>query len=163
VAVKAGLSPATWASFAGMAYNVGAIAGYAGLGFLADAYGRKPVTILFYAMALLLTPVLFLWTHDLGLLLLVTCVNGFFSLGQYSWMPTWLPELYPTRIRATGVAFGFNAPRFVAFLGPLIAGTLIVHFGGYGHAAVIVASIYVVGLVAAPFLPETRGLSLRGD
>jgi hypothetical protein len=37
------------------------------------------------------------------------------------------------------------------------------HFGGYGHAAVTVAGIYVVGLVAAPFLPEARGLSLRGD
>src|SRR6266852_1477967 len=102
-----------------MAYNFGAIIGYVSLGFLADRFGRKPITMIFFAMAFALTPVLFLWTQDLGLLLFVAAVNGYFSLGQYSWMPVWLPELFPTRIRATGMAFVFNAPRFIAFLGPL--------------------------------------------
>jgi MFS family permease len=87
-------------------------------------------------------------------------VNGFFTLGQYSWMPVWLPELFPTRVRATGVAFVFNAPRFIACIGPLIAGTLIANFGGFGNAAVTISLIYVVGFVAAIFLPETRGKPL---
>jgi MFS family permease len=160
VAAKAGLPAQQWASYAGMAYNLGAIAGYAGLGFLADRYGRKPVTILFFAMALVLTPVLFLWVQDVRLLLVVAAINAFFSLGQYTWMPVWLPELYPTRMRATGMAFVFNAPRFIAFLGPLLAGTLIVKFGGYGPAATIVALIYLLGLCAVPFLPETVGKPL---
>jgi MFS family permease len=160
VAAKAGLPAQQWASYAGMAYNLGAIAGYAGLGFLADRYGRKPVTFLFFAMALVLTPVLFLWVQDLRLLLVVAAINAFFSLGQYTWMPVWLPELYPTRMRATGMAFVFNAPRFIAFLGPLLAGTLIVNFGGYGPAATIVALIYLLGLCAVPFLPETAGKPL---
>jgi len=160
VAAKAGLPAQQWASYAGMAYNLGAIAGYAGLGFLADRYGRKPVTFLFFAMALVLTPVLFLWVQDLRLLLVVAAINAFFSLGQYTWMPVWLPELYPTHMRATGMAFVFNAPRFIAFLGPLLAGTLIVHFGGYGPAATIVALIYILGLCAVPFLPETVGKPL---
>lgn len=160
VAAKAGLAAATWASFAGMAYNVGAIAGYIGLGFLADAYGRKPVTFLFFAMAFVMTPVLFLWTHDVGLLLLVAALTGFFSLGQYTWMPTWLPELYPTRMRGTGIALCFNVPRFVAWTGPLIAGSLIAQFGGYGRAAVTVGFIYLLGMVLTPFLPETRGKPL---
>src|SRR5262249_37116540 len=121
-----------------------------------DRFRRKPVTMTFFAMALLLTPVLFLWTQDLSLLLLVAAINGFFSLGQYSWMPVWLPEQFPTRIRATGMAFAFNAPRFIAFLGPIFAGQLIVTFGGFGPAATTIAVIYVVGFVAAFFLPETR-------
>jgi len=116
--------------------------------------------MVFFALALVLTPVLFLWTQDLGLLLAVAAVNGYFSLGQYSWMPVWLPELFPTRIRATAMAFAFNAPRFIAFLGPLLAGKLIVGFGGFGVAATIVATIYVLGLLAAPFLPETKGRPL---
>ena len=159
-AAKAGLPASQWASFAGMAYNVGAIAGYVGLGFLADALGRKPIVMLFYAMAFVLTPVLFLWTKGLSALLMVAAANGFFSLGQYTWMSTWLPELYPTRLRATGVAFVFNAPRFVAFIGPLIAGTLIVNLGGYGVAATIVGFIYILGFAVTPLLPETRGKAL---
>ena len=51
-------------------------------------------------------------------------VNGVFSTGQYTWMPVWLPELYPTRMRATAMAFVFNGPRFIACFGPLVAGTM---------------------------------------
>ena len=145
-AAKSGLVAQKWASYAGMAYNFGAVLGYIGFGFLADRFGRKPIAILFFAMALLLTPVLFLWTHDLQLLLIVAAFNAFFSLGQYTWMPTWLPELYPTRMRATAVA--------------LVAGNLIVEFGGFGNSAVIVSMIYFLGLAAAPFLPETAGKAL---
>ena len=160
VAAKANQPGPQWASYAGMAYNFGAILGYISLGFLADRFGRKPVVMFYFAASLLMTPVLFLWTTDLNLLLVAAAVNAFFTLGQYSWMPVWLPELFPTRIRATGMALAFNAPRFIAVLGPLIAGNLIVYFGGFGYAATIVASIYLLGLAAAPFLPETRGQPL---
>ncbi len=160
IAGKAGLPAAQWASYAGMSYTVGSVLGYISFGFLADAYGRKPVTIVYFVLALALTPVLFFWTEDLTLLLILAGVNAFFSNGQYTWMPVWLPELYPTRMRATALAFAFNGPRFIAFLGPLLAGTMIVHFGGYGRAAMVLASIYVVGIICAPFLRETRGQSL---
>ena len=160
VAAKNGLPGPQWASYAGMAYNFGAIVGYASLGFLADRFGRKPITMFYFAAAFLMTPVLFLWTQDLTLLLIVAAVNAFFTLGQYSWMPVWLPELFPTRSRATGLAFTFNAPRFIAFLGPLFAGVLIVQFGGYSRAAMTIACIYVLGFVVSPFLPETNGKPL---
>jgi MFS family permease len=160
IAVSSGLPPAQWESYAGMAYTVGSILGYICLGFLADAYGRKPVTFVYFTLALILTPVLFFWTRDLKLLLVLACVNAFFSNGQYTWMPVWLPELYPTRMRATALAFAFNAPRFIAFLGPLLAGTMIVQFGGFGPAAMVLATIYIVGMVAVFFLPETRGKPL---
>ena len=160
VANSAGLQAATWASYAGMAYTAGSITGYVAFGFLADAVGRKPVTIAFFLLAFVLTPVLFFWTRDPHWLLVLAYVNAIFSNGQYTWMPVWLPELYPTRMRATALAFAFNAPRFIAFLGPFLAGTMIVAFGGYGKAAMVLASIYVVGLIAVPFLPETKGKPL---
>jgi MFS family permease len=159
-AAKAGLPGPQWASYAGMAYNFGAIAGYITLGFLADAWGRKPVTLAYFALAFVATPVVFLWTHDLNLLLVAACVNGFFTLGLYGWMPVWLPELFPTRARATGAAFCFNTPRLIAWIGPLVAGTLIANFGGFSNTAMIVAVIYFLGLASAPFLPETVGKPL---
>jgi len=160
VAAKAGLPGPQWASYAGMAYNFGAILGYISLGFLADRFGRKPITMFYFAAAFVMTPVLFLWTTDLNLLLVAAAVNAFFTLGQYSWMPVWLPELFPTRSRATGLAFTFNAPRFIAFLGPLFAGVLIVQFGGFSRAAMTIACIYILGFCVTPFLPETKGKPL---
>ncbi|MEH2492781.1 MFS transporter [Bradyrhizobium sp. AZCC 2230] len=160
LALKEGFTAAQWTSYAGMAYTIGSVLGYLSMGFLMDAFGRKPITIIFFAMALLLTPALFFLTADLKRLLLLAAVNAFFSNGQYTWMPVWLPELYPTRMRATAMAFAFNAPRFIAFLGPLLAGTMITQFGGFGQAAVVLASIYVVGIGAALFLPETKGAPL---
>ncbi len=160
VAAAGGGEAAAWASYAGMAYTAGSITGYVAVGFLMDAVGRKPITILFFALALLLTPVLFFSTTDLGWLLVLAFVNAIFSNGQYTWMPVWLPELYPTRMRATALAFAFNAPRFIAFMGPLLAGTMIVAFGGYGKAAMVLAMIYLVGIGAAFFLPETKGKPL---
>jgi MFS family permease len=160
IAAKEGLPAAQWASFAGMAYNFGAVCGYIALGFCADAWGRKPVTIAWFALAWLMTPVLFLWSNSLPIILVAAAVNAFFTLGQYSWCPTWLPEAYPTHVRATAVSFCFNAPRFIAFLGPLLAGTLITRFGNYSTAAIIVSTIYALGIAAAPFFPETRGRPL---
>jgi len=155
VAAKAGLPAPQWASYAGMTYTAGTIVGYVGFGFLADAYGRKPVTLLFFALSLLLTPVLFLWVKDLSLLLVAAALLGCFASGQFTWMSTWLPELFATHLRATGAGFVFNASRVPAALGVLVAGALITAFGGFGNAATAIAAIYILGLIAAPFLPET--------
>ena len=160
VAAAQGLQPARWASLAGMAYNAGAVIGYVLFGFCADAWGRKPVVITWFVAALLMTPVLFFGTNNLSLLLLICAVNAVFTLGQYTWCAAWLPEAFPTSVRATAISFCFNAPRFIAFLGPLVAGTLITSFGDYGRPALIVSLIYLVGIAAAPFFPETRGAPL---
>lgn len=157
LAAAAGLSAPVWASYTGMTFTAGTIVGYIGFGFLADAYGRKPITLLFFAASLLLTPVLFIWTSNLYPLLAAAALLGCFSSGQFTWMSTWLPELYPTRMRATGAGFIFNVSRIPAAFGVLVAGQMIVYFGSYGNAAITIATIYVLGLAAGPFLPETAG------
>jgi hypothetical protein len=63
-------------------------------------------------------------------------------------------------MRATAAGFIFNAPRLISAIAPLIAGTIIVGLGGYGKAATIIGMFYVLGLLAVPFLPETRGKPL---
>jgi MFS family permease len=99
----------------------------------------------------------YVWAQSMGALLAAVTVFGFFTGGIWSWAPIWLPELFPTRTRGTAVAFCFNAPRWIPCVGPLIAGTLIVGLVGYGLAATIVGSFFILGVVAAPFLPETNG------
>ena len=160
IAAKAGLPAAEWSALAGLVFTVCGVVGSVSLGFLADAFGRKAVAMLFYLMCLILTPVVYLWTQEIHVLLFCVGVFGFFILGIWSWAPIWLPELFPTRIRGTAIAFIFNAPRFIAAAGPLIAGTLIVALGGYGPAATLIGLFYLLGFLVAPFLPETRGKPL---
>lgn len=160
VAAKVGLSAPTWAGWAGIITAACGIFGFISLGFLADAIGRKPTVIIWYAACLVLTPVVYLWAEDFVVLLVAVGFFGFFTFGIWAWAPVWLPELFPTRMRGTAVGFCFNAPRFISCLGPLIAGTLIAYFGGYGRAATIIGLFFLLGVVVAPFLPETRGKPL---
>ncbi|HEU0217825.1 MAG TPA: MFS transporter [Stellaceae bacterium] len=160
VATKAGLSAPTLAGYASLLTNLFGTAGFIALGFLADAIGRKPTVMLWYAACLLMTPVVYLWAQDITVLMVCVGIFGFFTLGIWAWAPIWLPELFPTRMRGTAIAFTFNAPRFISCIGPLVAGTLIVGLGGYGPAATIVGLFFILGVIAAPFLPETNGKPL---
>jgi MFS family permease len=160
VAGKVGLPAQQWATYGAMTFNLGGLLGFVAFGFLADQFGRKPITMAFFATAFVMTMALFLWTDQPALLLLVAAVNGFFCMGQYSWMPVWLPELFPTHLRATAMAFAFNAPRLIAFLGPLLGGMLIANFGGYGRVATIISCFYILGLAVTSLLPETVGKGL---
>jgi MFS family permease len=118
------------------------------------------VTIAYVLLAFLSVPIVFLWTSDLYWILLAAAFSGAFVSGQSTWMAAWLPELFPTRIRATATAFVFNTPRLIAWTGPLVSGWLIANFGGFSRAAVTISSIYILSLATAPFLPETKGKPL---
>jgi len=159
-ATRAGLSGARWAGYAGVTYNAGAVGGYVAFGFVADAWGRRRATVIYFLGALALVPALFLAARGLGAMLAASAALGWFAAGQYTWLSAWLPELFPTRVRATAAGFVFNGPRFIAWAGPLVAGTLIASFGGYAQAAMAIGTIYTLGLALAPFLPETRGRAL---
>jgi MFS family permease len=99
--------------------------------------------------------------HDPVLFLVAATVNGFFTTGQFAWMPIYLPELFPTAVRGSAMSLVFNATRYVAAFGPLAAGWAITTFGGIASAASAIAFVYVIGLVITPFAgPETKGQPL---
>jgi len=85
---------------------------------------------------------------------------GFFTNGILGTFTPYFPELFPTRLRATGVGFCFNIARIFASVGPFIAGSLVVAFGGIPKSGAIMALSYAIGLVAVCFAPETRGKPL---
>ncbi len=159
-AIKAGLDGQLWASYAAMANTGASVIGYVAFGFLADALGRKAVTIFYIVAAFLSVPLMFVWADGLPVMVLAAALSGAFVIGQYTWMAAWLPELFPTRVRATAAGFVFNMPRLIAWLGPIISGWIIANLGGFSHAAVVIALVYIVSFSAALFLPETKGKPL---
>ncbi|MEK6694533.1 MAG: MFS transporter, partial [Nitrospirota bacterium] len=151
---------ATNISYAIMWLNVGALAGYLSFGPLADRFGRRPVFALMCAGSFVMLPVIFLAPRPYEHVLLLLPLLGFFNNGIFSGFPIYLPELYPTRIRATGAGVCFNAGRVLAAGGPFLTGFLEQSLGSLGRAASAIALIYLVGLLILPFAPETRGKPL---
>jgi MFS family permease len=149
------------ASYAALIFSTGAIVGYIVLGLLADSLGRKPTIWLYYLGALIVSLCLFLLAQDQYLLLTLVAASGFFLSGQFAWMTIYLPELFPTRVRGTAMSLVFDSSRFIAGMGPLLAGWLIASLGGIGTAAATMSLIYLIGLIVTPFAgPETKGKAL---
>ena len=148
-------------SYAIMALNVGAVFGYLGFGPLADRFGRRPVFAFMCVGSLFMLPATYLLpSHYAGVLMLLP-ILGFFNNGIFSGFPIYLPELYPTRLRATGAGFCFNAGRILASISPFMTGWLVTTLGSFGRAASTVALIYLVGLGVLWFAPETKGQPLK--
>lgn len=83
---------------------------------------------------------------------------GLFVTAFFGWLPKYLPELYPTRIRASGQGFSFNIGRVLAGFGVLGTGALVDFFGGkYQYGAMAMSCIYLLGLVVIIFAPNTGG------
>ncbi|MFL5240508.1 MAG: MFS transporter [Gemmataceae bacterium] len=85
---------------------------------------------------------------------------GACSAAFYGWLPLYLPELFPTRVRATGQGFCYNAGRCLAAVGVLLTTFVIDLKGNYAQPGALVCLIYVVGIVLAWFIPETKGQPL---
>jgi MFS family permease len=152
--------PARFSAQAGMYYTAAGILMLTAAGFIADSIGRRAMLAIFFAGSLLATPLVFLWSRDTHQALFHAAINGLFTSGQFSWMAIYPPELFPTAVRGTAISFVFNSARFISFLGPLLAGLLIAHLGGFSTAAMIFSLTYLLALCAVPFLPETKGKPL---
>jgi MFS family permease len=88
-------------------------------------------------------------------------VAGGVTASFYGFFPLYLPELFPTAVRATGQGFAFNFGRIIAAVGGLQTATLIGFFGGsFAKAGSVMAAVYLVGMMIIWLGPETRGREL---
>ncbi len=86
---------------------------------------------------------------------------GFFIQGGIGFFAAYLPELFPTSIRATGQGFCWNLARAIASIGPLLSRMLAGAFGSIPLAGRLTAIVFVIGISAIWFGPETKGQPLE--
>lgn len=91
---------------------------------------------------------------------------GGISASFYGFFPLYLPELFPTRVRATGQGFCFNVGRIVAAVGALQLANLVSLFGAKGptasaNAYIALCSVYFAGVLLVRICPETKGQPLE--
>lgn len=156
-----GEPPGLWGPRMALVYNIGAIAAYVLSGFVADALGRRKFLLLTYAGAWLMSIITYTWRGGLAGFMGIAFLNGAFTLGfSYSWMAIYLAELFTSSVRATASSFVFNGARLVAWVFPIVAGSIVAKSGGIANAALTLSAIYVLGLIVPWFLPETAGKPL---
>ena len=86
----------------------------------------------------------------------IVFVQGFIATLFFGWLPLYLPELFPIRIRATGTGVAMNIGRFVTAGGVLAAGSLVAFFDGdFSAVGAACAMIYALGMVVAFWIPKT--------
>ncbi len=150
--MKSGLWTA--ATVAGMALGIWLF------GVAADRFGRKPAFLFYQAGAVVMV---FVYAHLATpvALLLGGAAMGVFVNGMIGGYGALISELYPTAARATAQNVLFNIGRAVGGFGPLAVGALAARFS-FGAALAMLASIYVLDIIATLFLiPERRGAALE--
>lgn len=100
-------------------------------------------------------------TIDWGFLSLIFLTGGM-TAAFYGWFPLYFPELFPTRLRATGQGFAFNIGRIIAAIGAIFTGTLVqeVFHGDYAQAGATTSLVYILGILIIWIAPETKGRQL---
>jgi MFS family permease len=142
--------------------SAGAIIGSFFGAVLGGLWGRRPVYFGLCVASLVMCTIVFnVFDTYNGWMLLVVGLVGCTTAAFYGWLPLYLPELFPTRIRATGQGLSFNFGRILAAVGVLGTGQLVALFGqDYARAGWTISLVYLVGLVLIWFAPETKGQPL---
>jgi len=145
-----------------IASSVGAIAGSLVAGFVADRLSRRTTYFLLSVLSLAACGWLFWTPAAYGLEFLVSVgIVGLFTASFYGWLPLYLPELFPTRVRATGAGFSFNFGRVLAAGGALASGAIIdAHGEDYSVMGRCIMFVYVLGAAVIWLCPETKGKPL---
>ncbi len=142
--------------------SLGAIVGSLFAPVIAGKMGRR-VTYFGLCLCSLAVCQFLFWRLDSygGPFLLTVALTGCCTASFYGWFPLYLPELFPTRVRATAQGLSYNAGRIFAMFGVLGAGRLLRLFDGrYERACAAISLVYLLGMVLIWFAPETKGKPL---
>jgi len=146
--------------------NIGAFFGMMMYARLARTIGRKPAFAIAFTLALIATVGQFQGLRSHWQVFWLTPMLGFCQLGVFSLYAIYFPELFPTSLRSTGTSFCYNVGRYVAAIGVAIQGYFALQQQSSKSIETLrmigswTAAVYLLGLIALPFAPETKGKPL---
>lgn len=161
-----------WVAINGICQNVGAFLGMLTFTLVAQRLGRKQAFVIAFLSAMFATIgyfQMFNGVQDVWM----SSIMGFCQMSIFAGFAIYLPELFPIRLRSTGTSFCYNVGRFVAASGPFTLGKLqgilsakipasdvSAKIDAFRMATSYMSIIFLVGIIALLFLPETKGKPL---
>ena len=150
----------SWIKLATNVFNLGGLLGTLLTIPLSKHVGRKKMYIIYFllsGLSLMATFGLDIPPHDrlYGYFFIGLTVFGVFGSFTY-----YLPELFPTRLRATGSGFCYNSGRIIAAIGPFVVGR-VASMGADALTTAMemlfwVGAVPLAGLLLMPWVIETR-------
>jgi MFS family permease len=157
-----------WAGITSLVLNLGAAAGMFAFSWVTSYLGRKPTFAISFILAAASTAMVFQFMQTRTDILWMIPLMGFCQLALFGGYAIYFPELFPTRLRSTGTSFCYNVGRLVAAVGPAMLGLLtsqvfVTHSEPMRPAGTAMCAVFMLGLIALPFLPETKDKPLPED
>jgi MFS family permease len=142
--------------------QIGAYFGYLSFGLISERLGRRRTFIMFLVLAALLVPIYGQMARTPLVLMLIGPLLGFVGHGYFSMFGSFLAELFPTDVRATGQGLAYNAGRGLGALAPYTIGALAtVPRVGIGSALALTSAFFLAGAVLILALPDRSGQALE--
>lgn len=148
------------------AQDLGAFFGMLAFTFVAASVGRKPAFAGAFVLCILSTVFAFNSLRSASDAYWMLPLMGFAQLSVFGGYSIYFPELFPTRLRGTGVGLCYNAVRYLAAGFPIALMALNRVFVAHGtpepfrKSATVLAAAFALGLVTLRWAPETKGRPL---
>ena len=149
--------------------DTGAFLGMLTFTFIASRWSRRLAFLIAFALCFAVTAFVFYSLRSAAQAYWMLPMMGFAQLAVFAGYSIYFPELFPTRLRGTGVGFCYNTVRYLAAPAPWLMGklsTLLAEKGvdePFRIAAVIMCGIFFLGMLALIWAPETKGKPLPED
>src|SRR5690242_16198555 len=155
----------TWIGVTSLLQNLGAFFGVYAFTYLTHYTGRRVAFAVSFVAAMLMTAYTFWNLRYISEIFWMVPLMGFCQLSLFGGYAIYFAELFPTRLRSTGTSFCYNVGRFAAAAGPFTLGYLTKNVFGdkpepMRYAGVAMCLVFLIGLAALPFAPETKGKPL---
>ena len=142
--------------------SIGTILGCLALPVLAERFGRRSTLAMYFVVMFVTIIAAFGWAFYLpssSALPIFMIVLFFLGIGgaNFAMFSLWLPELFPTEIRATAFAFCTSVGRFIGAGVNFLLGAAVIHTGTLGTPVAFTAIAFALGLLIIPFARETVG------
>jgi MFS family permease len=141
--------------------QLGAYAGYLSFGFIADRLGRRRTFIAYLLTAAILVPIYGQMARSPMVLMAIGPLLGFVGYGYFSMFGSFLAELFPTSVRATGQGLTYNLGRGMGALAPYTIGFVATMPNvGIGSALALTSAFFLAGALLSLFFPDTSRQAL---